>query len=161
MLLLKPLHTLKATYIKQPKSHCSALLMVLYMTETPQQPHRAAPQLCLSSHTAGTAATSHMVHGKWAYMTFLGSFTNYQVLDGLQDQDELCNCYRGQPDPAAENIRWYSSYQYEIFLRICSVTAGITLGAGKVSVSWPRPENREQILARTAGQHQHKLHPQS
>lgn len=105
MLLLKPLHTLKAAYIKQLKSHCSVLLMGLYMTETLQQPHGAAPQLCLSSHTAGTAATSHMVHGKRAYTTFLGSFTNYQVLDGLQDQDELCNCYRGQPDPTAENIR--------------------------------------------------------
>lgn len=142
---------------------CSVLLMGLYMTKTVQTPHRAAPQLCRSRCTAGTVATSHTVHGKRAYMTFLENFTNYEVLDGLQDQDELCNCYRGQPDPTAENIRAYSSYQYEIFLRICSVTAGITLGAGRVSVSvsWPGPENREQILARTAGQHQHTLHPQS
>lgn len=44
---------------------------------------------------------------------------------------------------------------------LCSVTAGVVLGLGKISVSWPGPENKKKILARTAKQHQLKPHLRS
>ena len=97
--------------------------MGLCVTETLQEPRSPTELLPISAehlHTgfprqsAETAATSCTVHGKWAYKTFLESFTNYQALDSLQHQDELCNCCRSQPDRTVEID---SSWEYQrIFL---------------------------------------------
>lgn len=98
-------------------------------------------------------------------MAFLKSHMNYQGLDASQDQGEICKHYRicrtRMRSVIATRVRQIEQLRISGYLNmrtflssfdrksLCSVTAGITMGLGKLFVSRPAQGNRRKILART------------
>lgn len=110
-------------------------------------------------HSAGTAATPHWVKKKKKELTWI---TKVWMLCRTRLRSAIATGVS-----QIEQLRISGYLNMRTFLSsfgrksLCSVTAGVVLGLGKLFVSWPGPENRKKTLAGTGRQHQLKPHSKS